>query len=101
MFGRKAKRIAALEKENKDLRENLAVAVVPVGHAVFNQRITVEKGKVYRVAYSFRHTGAKYLDLAELFIEREDASPTYFDGSGGEGDPLTYTWMGGLTDGQP
>ena len=57
MFGRKAKRIAELEAQLKDARENLAVAVVPTG--LISQRIEVRKGQWYVVSFRCRHNGGQ------------------------------------------
>lgn len=70
MFGRKAKRIAELEAQLKDARENLAVAVVPTG--LISQRIEVRKGQWYVVSFRCRHNGGAVLDVANLFMGEEE-----------------------------
>lgn len=94
MFGRKAARIAALEAEVKDLRENLAVAVVPVGG--ITTKIEVRKGLWYRVSYLYRHNGGPILDVQNLFVGHEDLAGPYFDGTVPPEPGEQYSWKGSI-----
>jgi hypothetical protein len=78
-FGRKARRIAELEKELDDAMNNLAIAHVHAGHPALQQAITVEKGAWYQVSYRYRHNGSSLLDIADLFVAKGD-SALYFEG---------------------
>lgn len=78
-WGRKAKRIAELEKELRHTRENLAVARVVMAPGLA-QDVVVEKGVWHRVTYQFQHTGESVLRLDNLLVERVDFTPSYFDG---------------------
>lgn len=81
--GWRKRRIAELEQELLDTRENLAIARVVAGSV--SQDITVRKGVWYRVSYSYLHTGGPILDVANLFVAEDDSHVdlTYFDGDSG------------------
>lgn len=81
-WGRKAKRIAELEKELVHTRENLGIARV-VRAPGFAQDVVVEKGVWYNVAYQFQHTGGTTLLLNDLVVTKvrdSRKSSPYFDG---------------------
>lgn len=78
-FGRKARRIAELERQLEHAMNNLAVAYVPIAAPCMTQKVTVEKGKWYVVRYEFQHVGAPDLLLGEIFVGEIGAS-AYFDG---------------------
>ena len=83
MFNKKKKRIAELEKELKNARENLAAAYVRTGfHPSFENRVEVVKGTWYRHSYLFMHDGSSDLRVKDLMILAEDShiKPHYFDG---------------------
>lgn len=79
MFNRKAKRIAELEQQLEEARRDLAIAVVPLGP--LRQKVEVRTGRWYEVRFRFRHTGAPFLDLADLFLGADDATSPYFEGT--------------------
>lgn len=80
LWGRKAKRIAELEAEVIELRDNLAVAVVKIAPQM-NARIVVRRDTWYRFSYSIRHTGTEFLDISDLILVSDDQPLTdYFDG---------------------
>lgn len=81
MFGRRKlkARVAELEQKLEEAHRDLAVAVVPLGP--LRQKITVQKGRWYRVSFQFRHTGAPILDLENLFLGADDSMSPYFSGT--------------------
>lgn len=79
MFGKRKRRIAELEQQLEEARRDLAIAVVPLGP--LRQKFEVRKGAWYRVAFSFRHTGAPFLDLTDLFVGADDGLSPYFEGT--------------------
>lgn len=88
LFGRRErKRIAELEEENRALREDLAVAVVPYGMPL---NLVVAKGKWYTASFKFMHSGAPILNLRDLIVENDARAADYFDGS----TPPRYQWTG-------
>jgi len=78
-FGRKARRIAELEKQLDDAMNNLAIAHVYAGHPGLQQAITVEKGAWYQVSYRYRHNGGSLLDVADLLVVKDPSTP-FFEG---------------------
>lgn len=87
LFGRREKRrIAELEEQNRALREDLAVAVVPYWMPL---TLVVEKGKWYTVSFKFMHNGAPILNLRDLLAQNAPSVGDYFDGS-----TPAYEWVG-------
>lgn len=80
MFGKKARRIAELELQLVDAKENLAVAVVSTRHPGITQRIEVRKHIWYNVSYRFLHDGGSQLKLSDLLVENGSLENEYFDG---------------------
>jgi len=81
LFGRRErKRIAALEKENRDLRENLFTAQIDMPTPM--RMVGIRKGVWYRVSYMFRGgdaNGGMTIDTKNHFVGEVEGRP-YFDG---------------------
>lgn len=93
LFGRRErKRIAALEVENRELRQSLYTVQIDMPTPM--KMVGLRKGVWYRVSYQFRagdaiEGGPMIVDTRQHFIGEENPRP-YFDGE----TPSHGVWQG-------